>query len=342
MKQRREFELETVEGLVALARSELDKLPSPRPFGHIMTKNAIRFAYDGDLRLLLTLKLAQAVYDAESYPIPRPRALLGDMHFRRWVAQIERVRALHPTGTFMSFHIAAAGSESSVMARIKAELGAVLRIPHADEGGDLLIRIVPDDSGWRTLVRLTPRPLATRAWRVHNYEGALNATVAHALALLTEPNASDVFVNLGAGSGSILIERCAAAPLRAAYGVERDAAVIALARGNIAAADVTSRHVLLCADMGAVPLPDACADALAADLPFGQRVGSHTENVALYPAALAEAARIAKPGALFAAITHEVRLMERVLAAQPAWERVEGMPVVLRGLHPRIYVLRRR
>ena len=34
--------------------------------------------------------------------------------------------------------------------------------------------------GWETLVRTTPRPLATRYWRVCNYEAALNATVAHA------------------------------------------------------------------------------------------------------------------------------------------------------------------
>ena len=81
--------------------------------------------------------------------------------------------------------------------------------------------------------------------------------------------------------------------------------------------------------------------ALCADLPFGQQVGSHAANLALYPAALAEAARIAAPGARMCIISHETRLMSDSLARSPAWELVEERRISLNGIFPRIYLLRR-
>ena len=45
----------------------------------------------------------------------------------------------------------------------------------------------PTDEGWEALVRLTPRPLSARPWRVCNLPGALDATAAHAMARLSAP-----------------------------------------------------------------------------------------------------------------------------------------------------------
>ena len=55
-----------------------------------------------------------------------------------------------------------------------------------------------------------------------------------------------------------------------------------------------------------------------------------------------EAARVARRGARFVLLTHEVRLMESVLAEVEAWETLAIRRVALGGLHPRIFVLRRR
>src|SRR5947208_2669780 len=85
----------------------------------------------------------------------------------------------------------------------------------------------------------------------------------------------------------------------------------------------------------------ACRRARSADLPFGHLVGSHEENVALYPAILREAARVARREAPFVLITHEVRLTEALLAASPEWATDAMLRVTLGGLHPRIFVLRR-
>lgn len=335
-----QFEAEAIHGLEEFAADELRRLRAGA-VSHLQTyKGAVRFTFSGDPNALRGLRTVQAVYSVERFDVPRPRALLGDAHFRRLLAQIATVRKTQPDH-FTTFQVAAAGSDSSVMERIKREIAAAVGIAHA-ESADLLIRILPDDSGWRTLVRLTPRPLATRSWRVANYEGALNGAVAYCMALLTQPEPGDTVVNLGSGSGSLLIERCFAGAARQVIGIERDPAIINLALANIQASGTQHRVRMMCADMRALPLPDSSADALVADLPFGQRVGSHADNRTLYPVAMAEAARIAKPGARFAVITHEIRLMDAALERAQSWQPMRVLPIILRGLHPRIYLLQRR
>ena len=80
---------------------------------------------------------------------------------------------------------------------------------------------------------------------------------------------------------------------------------------------------------------------ISADLPFGHLVGSHEENLSLYPDLLAEAARVARPGARSVLLSHEVRLMERLLAQQSSWKLEQMVRVDLGGLFPRIFQLRR-
>ncbi|RRR75605.1 MAG: RNA methyltransferase, partial [Candidatus Viridilinea halotolerans] len=87
--------------------------------------------------------------------------------------------------------------------------------------------------------------------------------------------------------------------------------------------------------------PNASINAINADLPFGHLVGSHDENVRLYPALLDEAARVARPDARCALLSHEVRLMERLLAERPQWQVEQALRVDLGGLYPRIFLLRR-
>jgi 23S rRNA G2445 N2-methylase RlmL len=90
-----------------------------------------------------------------------------------------------------------------------------------------------------------------------------------------------------------------------------------------------------------LPFSDDSFDALCADLPFGQLVGSHEENQWLYPAILAEASRVARSKARFVVVTHEVRLMDTTLENLNTWKLVNKQMITLSGLHPRIYILER-
>ena len=208
-----------------------------------------------------------------------------------------------------------------------------------------MIRIRPSvyaADGWEASVRLSPRPLATRSWRVCNMEGALNATVAHAMVLLSRPAPGDVFLNIACGSGTILIERRDWGPARRLLGADIDAGALACAQANIAASGHAQEIELRPWDARSLPLPDRSVDVLCADLPFGHLVGSHDENQTLYPAVLQEAAHVAKPAAGFVVITHEVRLMEGLLQRSSAWHIETDFSVFLGGVPAHIFVLRRR
>jgi hypothetical protein len=62
----------------------------------------------------------------------------------------------------------------------------------------------------------------------------------------------------------------------------------------------------------------------------------------LYPLILAEAARVTAPGARAAFITHEIRLIEKLLGDfVHQWKVRNVVRVFQGGLHPKIYVLER-
>lgn len=330
---------EVTEGLEFVTAAELRELGAAgiEP-GH----GEVDFQFSGDPAHLLSLKTVQSVSLAQAYPVPRPRALLSNEYVPLLLRQIKTARGLAPPGAYRSFTIAAAGSESSVMQRIRERIASETGLASGGERGDLWIRIRPGRAGeWQTLVRLSPRPLVTRAWRVCNLEGALNAATAHAMIRLTQPQPDDIFVNLGSGSGTLLIERLAHSSCKFALGIDRDAAALRCTRANVDASGRADSIHLAFGDMQSLPLPSGSVSALCADLPFGQLSGTHQANARLYPNMLEEAARVARPDARFVLVTHEIRLMESTLRSTHDWTPEREIRINLRGLHPRIYVLRR-
>lgn len=292
---------------------------------------------------MLKLRTAQAVYLVEDFEAPRPRALLGDQNFRRLQAQLEAVIASQPRGAFSTFHLAAAGSDTTMMQRLRDSLADTLGLTIADDAGDFLLRIrkAPGAADvWQTLARVTPRPLASRYWRACDMPGALNGTVAFVMARLAAGQ-SDMLLNLLSGSASIAIEHTLKFPHARALMIDSDDSANACARQNIRAANVERQIAIVKAEAARLPFADGSFTALCADLPFGQQVGNHTINVRLYPKVLREAARVAAPGASFVVITHEIRLFEELMAQNSPWHVERQIPITLRGLHPRIYILRR-
>lgn len=337
-------EIEVAEGLEQLAQDELMTLIGYRRLKSVRRVRAgVQFEYQGDLSQLLQLRCTISIYIRRHFDIPRPKALLGHANLQRLFRDAFLAMSVVGKSEFSTLHISAAGSNSSVMNRLKQELSQKLHLKTSGESGDLWIRIRRVDNGWDVLTRITPRPLSARSWRVCNMEGALNGPIAHVLARFTHPHLSDIFVNLACGSGSILIERAAQGDAKVIVGCDIQSDALECASRNVGASGYDGKIQLIQADICALPFPDQYANAICADLHFGQLVGSHQQNLLLYPQILQEAARISQKGALFALLTHEVRLMDKILPLTAShWELVNMLRVALRGLHPRIYVLRKR
>lgn len=335
-----------IEGLEPFAKREIEHAG-----GQILDaqRGVIRFTSNSDLRKLLALKSALSVYTARSFKVPRPKALLGDQHLRALLALIDDAMAVSGRDAYRTFMLGAAGADSAVMQRIKAEIARHTHLREVTEDGDLLVRLLPSPaggggekggSGWLALVRISPQPLGTRAWRECVTPGALQATVAHVMAGLTQPKPNDIVLNVCCGSGTLLIERGMLAPAQRLIGCDISEPALDCAARNVAAWRAGGAELY---DWNAMqlPLPDNSVSALLADLPFGNRVGSHEDNRVLYPAVLREAARVAKAGARFVVISAEVKLLQAALQAQHAWHTTQALRINLGGLQPMIAVLER-
>ncbi len=323
-----EFEAEVLAGLAHFARAEVAEV------GGAVTAaddTSVRFHLSGAVRRLLQLRTVVAVYALDVYDVPRPKALLGEQHLQAMVVRIANIRTL---GQFSSFRISAAGHDSVVFRRIASELSRRTGLEYDEHDGDLVLRFRTAGRGWEILSRLSPRPLSAREWRRRDRRGALNATIAAAMVAWTDPARADRYLNLACGTGTLLVERRTVGPAALLVGVDADPAVLDDARVNGA-------EGLLRADAGRLPLSPASFDVITADLPYGTTMGSPAENERLYPALLAEAARVATQAARFAVITHDIQRFERVLAAAPAWETVQQIQVFQKGHHPKIWLLRR-
>ena len=339
------IEADVLEGLERIAEAELRERFGERVrFEAAARPGALRFSYAGELADLLTLRSVVAVYGVQYFAIPRPKGLLGNQQFGDLSRALSAVIELAPPGAYATLRLSAAGQDSAVLTRLKEQIAQRFGLAVAADEGDLLIRLrrASGGDGWETLVRLTPRPLATRAWRVCNWPGALNASLAYAMIALTEPAPEDVVLNVACGSGTLLVERLLVGRAQRAIGCDTDAAALDCARANLRAAGLDRAAQLEGWDAGALPLDDATVSIICADLPFGQLVGSHRENQEFYPRVFAEAARVAQPGARMVLLTHEVRLLERTAERfAQQWRLLDLLRVRSGGMTPAVALLRR-
>jgi predicted RNA methylase len=288
-----------------------------------------------DVRDALSWRTVVAAYESLVFDVGRPRTLISPEHVARLA---DHLRGL--PSKFASFRVSAAGSDSEELLRWRAAIAGATGLADDPDDGDLLIRLrKAAGGGWEVLLRLTPRPLATRTWRTERYEGGLNATIAAAVVRATDPSQTDRFVDLMCGSGTLLIERLFAGPVAQVAGYDTASAAIAITKIHLRNAAVRGAKVELHNDD--VLAATGEFDKLVVNPPWGTSVGSHDENATLYPELLRAGARLAASHATFCAITHEIKVFEAALAAQSEWTVVDQHRFFGKGHWPRLYVLRR-
>ncbi len=346
----RDYEVEVVSGLEEFAEQELGVSSGVsvqvvgRPFD-----GRISVRFEGDPGHFFSLRTVVAVHLVQSFDVARPRALLGQQNFDSVLRLFREVLALHSDDAFSTFRISAAGADSPVFSRFKEQIASSVGLTESSGPAHLqvAVRRPPDGSqGWQVLVRLSPRPLAARDWRVCDYPGALNATVAAAMVRLVGLSSSGRFLNLCCGSGTLMIERLDAGPAALVAGIDNSSEAVKCAVDNLHAAGHSGNARLLTGDVGAVPMPSASIDELVADLPFGMLVEANGGVERVHHAALQEATRLAAPGASFVAITVRKRLFESALDRyQDQWKCVRTVPVRVPYqsgyIDPTVYSLRR-
>ncbi len=346
----RDYEIELIAGLERFVDDELANKLGRRGYriAGYPRDGRMFMKYSGPVDSLLSLRTVVAVHLVERFDVPRPKALLGHEHLTRMIAVIREIVRLHPTGTFETFRVSAAGADSSTFQRLRSEIASALGLKdQSDEGHlQLAVRRPQSGTGWEVLIRLTPMPLSARAWRVCNRVDALNATIAHAMIMLAGPQDEERFLNLGCGSGTLLLERMGAGPVASIVGVDIDPEALVCTEKNLNAAGLRADVELVHADMQKIPMASESFDTVVADLPFGMVKGTNVDLDKLYNGTLWEAARLTVPGGAFVVITARRNLFEKTLERfADRWERTAEVPLSVsfsRGyIKPSVYLLRR-
>ncbi len=286
--------------------------------------------------LRVDIRCAQSAFVVLDFAVPRPKALLGQQYFDEIIRTAQTIMREH---TFTTLQLDAAGSDSTVMQRIMTELAQRLNVKVVPTEGEFVVRIRPSAHGWQVLLRLTPRPLGARSWRVCNMPGALNAVVAAAMMRWAGLYDDDRILNVGAGSATLLIERALMGQAATLVGCDVSAEARACAQQNIAAAQLNDRIEIHEWDATHLPIKDASIDLIVADLPFGQLIGTHNSNTQLYPAVIHEAQRVLSSRGRMVLISHEIRLLYQTLNAHDGLQIVDEMQVEVGGMHPVIYLV---
>ena len=269
-------------------------------------------------RILRGLRTVVAVHLAERFQVSRPRALLGHQNMTRVLSAAKLVLAANRERPFETFRLNAAGSGSAVMTRIRDQISKEVGLEETDGPAHLQITVRRSDDKeypWHVLVRTTPRPLSARDWRVCNFPGALNATIANLMVNMPGTTGDDRFLNLCCGSGTLMVERLHSGAAEHLIGLDSSADALNCAESNLRESGTPSDSTLLAGDARSLPLPDSSMDIVVADLPYGMLVGNSEDLQDMYTQTLQEASRVARPQGNLVMVTTRRRAFESSLEA---------------------------
>ena len=329
--------LEVLDGCGSAALAEARELGSARMVAP--TELALRCE---DLDAVRSLRRVVAASTSLTVPARRPRELLETSVQQRLAELFERIRRQRPRQRFRGLRLEAAGADTPDMRRLADALAELAGLP-LSEDGDLVVRVRKGATPvtWQVLLRTTPRPLATRAWRTVNYPGAVNATVAATVLDLLQVGEEDSLLDLTCGSGTFLVEQLHAAVPARAVGVDLDPAAIDAARAHQRAARRKGRIDWLTGDVLTADLEGGFTK-MVTNPPWGTLHGEHESNEELLTALLRRAAELAAPRARLGVLTHEIARMHRVLETAPAgWRPAGEHRFFQKGHHPRLFLLER-
>ena len=153
-------------------------------------------------------------------------------------------------------------------------------------------------------------------YRVVNREGSLAPSIAYCMARMTEPAATDVFMDPMCGAGTLAVERglgWSVATLLCGD-IAEDAVQAASANLRAAGLDVSAQRW----DATDLPLEDGSVCKIATNMPYGKDVALKSPGT-FVPALVGEMARVIRPGGRLVVLTAHGRKLLRELARSKAF-----------------------
>jgi tRNA (guanine6-N2)-methyltransferase len=191
------------------------------------------------------------------------------------------------------------------------------------------------------LAQLGPLYLTRRFGELARMPASTNPVIAAVMVRLAKLAPGDVVLDPFCGAGTVLVLAGDTTPGVHLTGGEINPRWQAMARHNLSVRGLPGQ--ILHSDARRIPLADGSVDRVVSNLPFGKRIGSHTENTQLYPAVLREIARVMHKTSRAVLLTDDKRLFKESVQRTPLIRVVKEIMLEQHGgLHPTAYVLTKR
>lgn len=286
------------------------------------------------LKSVTNIYLAQKSEKFHPIHINKHKSILGTMielTMHSYARHTEHL--LHQPKIFKTFKLRCAGSDSPDAMSIQRYIADTFKVVHAEEA-DLDTYIHKPGELWEVGVRITPRPLSVRNYKVEHIKGGMNPTVAYALnsfalagmdGALAKDHASDgaagtsskfSYLNICSGSATLPIEAAIEIGSKIneckILGFDIDKKTNSLAIQNIKKAGFITSVQIKTADL--LDKPDfGMFDAIASDLPFGMQISKEADLNKLYKAFVEYAENHLNTNGTLAVYTTETDTFERAL-----------------------------
>lgn len=276
------------------------------------------------LKSVMNVFLVQRGEKLHPLHINNHKSILGDMIEtvlrleKEYAQKIGSVSAPKAKSAFKTFKLRCAGSDSPEAQAIQKYISETFKLQAVQtantvssvintEAGNLSLGVDLDmyihrpDALWEVGVRLTPRPLSVRDYKIEHIKGGINPTVAYAMNVMaflqsqshsqTHSQSDFSYLNICSGSATLLIEaRLQSTTTDASMnghflGFDIDKKTNSQAIRNIQNAGLIRDIQIKTADLLDKPdFGDECAqfDVITSDLPFGMQIGKDEDLDKLY------------------------------------------------------------
>lgn len=334
------FKLTLIPGLKPVVLNEVSKYSDLN-----ITENGedkIYLDFVSDFTNILTLRSITNAYVVKRgekfnpYFVCNHKSILGDLIEIVLGKKEDKIKQV-----FKTFKLRCAGSDSKEVKEIQSYINNTYKLTESDDA-DLEIYISKPNELWEISVRLTPRPLSLRDYRVANIKGGLNPTIAYAINTYCNLNNKQSYLNVFSGSGTLLIEAGLSNPDLKLVGFDVDGKNNALAIQNIKKAGLIKQIHLKTANIYNKPHLGKF-DIIASDLPFGMQISSKENLESLYKSFTEYCEETLNENGTLLVYTTEHKLLQNILESSKfntikTTDLVISTSVAGTYLYPRIFV----
>ncbi|GAA5177300.1 hypothetical protein GCM10023322_01690 [Rugosimonospora acidiphila] len=182
--------------------------------------------------------------------------------------------------------------------------------------------------------------LTQRFGELQRTPASTNPVVAAVLTRLAKIEPGQTVLDPFCGAGTLLVHAAELARPGRLLGFDLQNRWLRMAADNLRTRGASA--LLARADAAHLPVESGAVDRVMANLPFGKRVGSHRVNSALYPAALAEIARVLPGNGRAVLLTDDKRLFRETVQRTRLIRVIKEIVLARGGLHPSAYVVTKR